>query len=82
MEVWCSRDKHIKPGQKRRMRAIWLAKPPKNFQDGPESGEWPYLLDDWLGTVAVKALNNIFPKGVKPGQCVKCTLKRLEVDDA
>ncbi len=26
-------------------------------------------------------IGTFFPKGVKKGQCVKCTLNRLEVDD-
>ncbi len=78
MKVWCSRDKDDGT------RAMW-GKEPEISEDGAwRCGDDDFLTDDILaeGVDMVAGIwLELWPKGVKNGQCVKCTLKRLEVDD-
>jgi len=82
MYVWCSRDKVMSGGITHfdYLRGIWAHKPRMS-----DAGYWVLpnghaLFQDWDGSDDTPAVfSAIFPRGVKPGQCVKVKLKRLEV---
>ena len=71
MKVWCSVDKDGN-------RAIWTVKPHTVKSGMWNSMEGLLLVDQCRDNVAIDA---IFPKGIKPGECKQVTIKRWEVDD-
>ena len=73
MKVWCSVEGDG-------TEVIWTRKPKKDDDE-----QWQPWRNVYPGEVIFTEdqdyLSALFPKGVKKGQCVKCTLNRLEVDD-
>ena len=76
MIAYCTRDKDW-------TRVIWRGKPQLHA-----SGYWATARRNGTFSSALcslldgsSALDILFPRGVKPGQCVKCELQRLKISE-
>ena len=75
MIVYCSQDEKDSRGGPE--IALWLSKPKRKDTDGNWEGEGVLCDEGDSLPIMAKFIRAMFPKGVKPGEYVRCNVPRF-----